>query len=250
MAWNSKTWEEYKLECEAVAPQEITILGYTGEWEGAKTKLRVYCSLHGEQVGTTISSFKSRGRGCRDCGRLAIKTKKEQPLDYYEQEVVSLLKDTKYSYVGLVGDYVGVHSAIRCVCPKHGEWNSTFAKIRLKGSRCNGCAIDFNAERSRKSLTYFEDRCKNKIVPPNILNHLTPQEGLSYKLAMVSATCPVHGVWEEKVESFLARHGGKCPTCKSLVRGRRKTEKMHIEDCRQVLPEGQQIIRKVGKFLG
>lgn len=62
----AKTWEEYKLECEAVAKPGITILGWVGDWKGCYTKLHCHCDKHGEWFSTIIHSFK-RGRGCPGC---------------------------------------------------------------------------------------------------------------------------------------------------------------------------------------
>lgn len=62
----AKTWEEYKVECEAVAKPGIQILGWVGDWKGSKSKLRCSCEEHGEWITTSIYQFKA-GRSCPVC---------------------------------------------------------------------------------------------------------------------------------------------------------------------------------------
>lgn len=63
----AKTWEEYKAECEAIAKEGITVLGFVEPWVGWQTKLICNCEKHGEWGTTNISDFK-QGKSCPKCG--------------------------------------------------------------------------------------------------------------------------------------------------------------------------------------
>lgn len=63
---NSKTWEQYKLECDAAAKEGITVLGFVEPWAGNNTKLICNCEKHGKWQTTSISHFKG-GTSCPKC---------------------------------------------------------------------------------------------------------------------------------------------------------------------------------------
>lgn len=62
----AKTWEQYKAECEAVAKEGVTILGFVEPWVGNRTKLKCFCEKHGQWCTTSIDHFKV-GTSCPVC---------------------------------------------------------------------------------------------------------------------------------------------------------------------------------------
>lgn len=75
-----KSWEEYKAECEAVAKEGITILGFIEPWQGSRTKLKCFCEKHGQWRTTVIHSFKN-GNSCPKCSgeKAAFRGKAQKP---------------------------------------------------------------------------------------------------------------------------------------------------------------------------
>lgn len=69
--WNAKSWEEYLPSIKVVADLKgYTIKGH-GKWRGNKTKLKLFCPLHGEWNSASINGFLT-GNGCPECRRVAF----------------------------------------------------------------------------------------------------------------------------------------------------------------------------------
>ncbi|HBT0444805.1 TPA: hypothetical protein MA058_003461 [Klebsiella pneumoniae] len=88
----AKTWEEYKAECEAVAKDGVTILGFVKPWKGKDTKIICNCQKHGEWNTTTVVNFK-RGASCPIC---ANSSKGQHKKEDIETTVIKFLDSGKF----------------------------------------------------------------------------------------------------------------------------------------------------------
>lgn len=66
--WNE---DQFKIICTREAnKRNITFLGFSGEYKGNKTNLKLECSVHGVWTTTDINHF-LEGRGCKGCKAIA-----------------------------------------------------------------------------------------------------------------------------------------------------------------------------------
>lgn len=135
----AKTWEEYKVECEAVAKTGITILGWVGEWKGALTMLKCCCEVHGVWCTTKINNFKS-GTGCPGCGRNSNLQSLVKTWENYAPKLEELAKIKGYTVTGYL-KWEGSRTKLSLICPYHGEWNSTSISNFLRGHACPKCKV-------------------------------------------------------------------------------------------------------------
>lgn len=145
----AKTWEQYKAECEAVAKPGITVLGWVGEWNGNKTKLKLACELHGEWSTTTITNFIKRGT-CPTCSRLRV-TEKQTPEWEDELKLCEQVKKDGISILGFIPPYTGTKTKLRLCCEEHGEWSTTAIIQFKKGISCPKCGRKTAGEVNSKS---------------------------------------------------------------------------------------------------
>ena len=141
-----KSWEQYKEECQPIAEsKQIQILGWTGEWKGNKTKLKLSCSDHGEWNTTNINDFKN-GRGCPTCARhKSLTWETELPI------LEEIAQKKGYQVLGYVGEWKGVNTKLDLLCHCGNRWQSTIIKTFKRVNGCPQCRIEKVKQASTKS---------------------------------------------------------------------------------------------------
>lgn len=138
-----KSWEQYKEECQPIAEsKQIQILGWTGEWKGNKTKLKLSCPKHGEWNTTNISSFRN-GRGCPACAR-------NKPLTWETELPIleEIAQKRGYQVLGYVGEWKGSYTKLNLLCHCGYRWQSTAITDFKRDGGCPGCRFDSLRKRS------------------------------------------------------------------------------------------------------
>lgn len=143
----AKTWEQYKVECEAVAKPGITVLGWVGEWKGNLTLLHCHCDQHGEWCSTNIGSFKV-GHSCPKCSRDLQSQRSSKVWEEYFPRIKAIADAKGYAIEGH-REWKGYRTKLKLVCPLHGEFNNTSIHNFLSG---NGCPICGRESRGKSQL--------------------------------------------------------------------------------------------------
>lgn len=215
----AKSWEEYKVECQAVAKPGITVLGYVGEWKGSKTKLLCKCEKHGEWDTTNIGHFK-QGKGCPECGIHRTKESRSIPDSVHINEFMN----TGAFHVGTLftRNTERVNSNGWCVywnyiCPICS--NDEYAKAGL----CSGV---FTSTMSSLKEGKLSCRCATnchytKEQWEYRLTSICHERGYIFKgwkgkkwgsLCKFKYICPHHGEQYTSPFSFISKGSG-CPEC-------------------------------------
>lgn len=132
-----KSWEQYKEELTPLAKNcNIQILGYVGEWEGNKTKLKLSCPKHGEWNTTNIGNFRN-GRGCPACAS-------NKPLTWEtELPILEEIAQKKgYQVLGYVGEWKGNKTKLDLLCHCGNRWDTTNIHNFKRGGGCPSCKFD------------------------------------------------------------------------------------------------------------
>ena len=113
------------------------------EYIDSKTKVCIICPEHGEFWQAPAKHL--YGRGCPKCANK--KRKDAQTITYSDfLNKVKKVHNNKY-YYPINNDFDNMHSKIKVICPKHGEFMQ-LAYDHLAGHGCPKCAIlESNAER-------------------------------------------------------------------------------------------------------
>lgn len=110
------TKEQYYILCKRKAVElGYTFIGYTGEWCGFKTKLKLECSKHGIWETTNINSFLSKGSGCSLCKSEATMKPDDVIIESFMRSGV-FLPETKF-WRSLKLDRLGYPSYWNMFCP-------------------------------------------------------------------------------------------------------------------------------------
>lgn len=76
------TKEQYKVLCRRKANElGFEFLSFSGNWNGQKTKMNMFCENHGCWSTTSISSLLHRGNGCTECGDIRTREAKKNDDD-------------------------------------------------------------------------------------------------------------------------------------------------------------------------
>lgn len=144
----AKSWEEYKTECEAVAKEGITVLGFVAPWGESKTKLICQCDKHGEWRSTSINNFKKRG-SCPSCSKMVHRT---ADWEIYKAECELIAKE-EITILGFVEPWQGARTKLICHCEKHGKWETTSISSFKRGYSCPKCKNEKASVRGKTQLT-------------------------------------------------------------------------------------------------
>lgn len=101
---------------------------YLEEYQGAKTKMKIQCLIHGIFEQTPDKHL--QGNGCPRCAGIIRKTKEE-----FINEA-SIIHDNKYNYPG---EYINARTNIAIECPKHGIFFQ-IPDTHLNGTGCPTCS--------------------------------------------------------------------------------------------------------------
>lgn len=178
------------------------------EYVNNSTPITIVCPIHGEFPQRPNNHF--HGNGCPKCSREAQSSRQAMNQDVWIERA-KRVHDDKYDYSKV--KYVNNHTAIRIICPIHGEFLQTPAN-HIKGEGCQACGI------SKKSLSQGE--AKNRILKK--LSHLpyVLVEPFVYngdRDTNVTIHCNLHDntwttSWHQVVYAGTMLSGG-CPGCRT-----------------------------------
>lgn len=113
------------------------------EYKNTRTKVKIICPVHGEFEQVPYDHI--NGFGCAKCGGV-------KKLTTYEfSKRAKELHGNKYNY-SLV-DYKNMHTKVKILCVKHGEFNQT-PHNHLKLAGCPTC----NKSKGEKTISWFLDK--------------------------------------------------------------------------------------------
>lgn len=132
--------EQYTVLCARKATElGYSFLEFEGQWgSGKNTKVRMFCSQHGEWVGGGVSNLINNGRGCPACARAKVEAARRVPLQDRINKINKLCEGTTSSLISAPEDYKHVFERVRMACSVHGEWESSMKKV-TDGKLCPKC---------------------------------------------------------------------------------------------------------------
>ena len=112
--------------------------GWYGEYKRQKTKLRLYCSEHGEWTTTSIDNYtnKKRTSGCPSCGKVKYTLSLRKSLEDFVLQAETI-HGQRYDYSSTA--YTNSSKMVSIRCKHHGYFEQLPAN-HLKGSGCPLCA--------------------------------------------------------------------------------------------------------------
>lgn len=167
--------------------------------------------------------------------------------------------------LGWVGEWEGINTKLRCICPDHGIWESTSIAGIKRGNGCPSCA---NASRSKsistakkgkpskliKGWEHYEAECKVLTdSKTTVLGYVGEWQGVATRLRL---HCSLHGEWcTTRIDNF--KNGAGCPSCGYITRASKtrasKTRKGWQEykaECEAIAKPGIKILGWVGEWKG
>ncbi|ECK3406245.1 hypothetical protein FRH79_19395 [Salmonella enterica] len=108
-------------------------------FDGIYTKVSLTCKTCNHDWATTTIANLRRGKGCPNCKKISLSTKKTVSLSSFEDDL-NKLEDLKgYTYCGVVGEWKGIFaSRVKFSCENKKEWVVN-ANLVLRGRRCPCC---------------------------------------------------------------------------------------------------------------
>lgn len=175
------------------------------------SRIVVVCSIHGESSPLPLEAILYRRRvGCTCLVESHIpsdplKFKKKRSLEDIQERVSVLYSKEEYKVMERVT--INRRSALRCVCPVHGEFTVDMNRMLANKQSCPGCGE--LVRRKNLSLTHeqFIDRLPLHIKESYDLTH-TKYVGA---LKDVTVRCRVHG--DFNINAFSLSKGAGCKRC-------------------------------------
>ena len=145
-------------------------------YSGARTKVTIICSDHGEF--TQIPNSHLRGAGCPVC---SVETSRATKEEFIER--ANLIHNNKYQYGKI--NYINTATKVNITCPEHGDFTQT-PNSHLSGSGCYSCGRDCLKLTKEEFIERANLIHNNRYTYPN-LNYINIR-------TKVTITCSVHGI--------------------------------------------------------
>ena len=167
----------------------------------SKQKVVITCTKHGDFEQTPNSHL--AGQGCRKCGKESMGKKQTLSKDQFLKKAKSVHGD-KYDY-SLV-DYVGVDTAVKIVCSKHGVFNQK-PHEHMIGRDCLDCGNETSGIARTRTTSYFIE--KAHLVHGDRYDYSKSEyKGVSDKISII---CSKHGEFTQVAGYHM--QGAGCPSC-------------------------------------
>jgi len=177
-------------------------------WNGAKSKIPIWCNEHREFFTQLAANHRSLGQGCPKCGKQTYKDKRRH------SDPVALFRDVHgdaYDYSQV--RYVNNHTPVAILCSAHGLFEQKPA-AHLRGAGCPECwkrrKMAFAKDRTADYRLTFAQRAA-KVHDGRYALLTVPTDSHD----IVRLHCPKHGDFEQKAYSHLLGHG--CPACGKIT---------------------------------
>ena len=183
-------------------------------YKGAKNKVIINCSEHGEFLQSPSKHLNSLG--CKKCS----KTHRYTTDEIIEQ--FRLIHGEKYDYTKV--QYIASSQKVTIICPKHGEFKQT-PNHHTNGKGCKKCGAEKTADSRRKSSQ-------------EIIKQFTAVHGNKYDYSKldyinskfkVDIICSLHGSFFQLPSEH--KSGSGCPKC----------SKVHRYTSKEIIKEFQKI---------
>ena len=169
---------------------------------GFQDLLTIICPMHGE-FQITYQILRNAKIPCDKCCML----QKDDIIKYIQNTFI----DTDYDF-SLVPDYFRSTTKFTIICPKHGEFETSYIQITHNFNKnrlcvCNEC----NKERVNEK---FLNEFKKKASEVHYGFYDYSKSEYNGSLNLITIICPIHGEFQQQVNSHL--HGNGCPACGEL----------------------------------
>jgi hypothetical protein len=177
-------------------------------WNGSKSKIPIWCDVHGKFFTQLAANHRALGQGCPDCGKKTYQEKRRSKgfIDAFEKA-----HGQTYDYSEV--EYINSKTPVRIICRKHGPFMQK-PNSHLSGHGCPACWEDrrqgFARNRNEDYVANYAARAKE--VHNNRYEILsTPKNAHD----LVAFNCPDHGPFLQKAYSHLQGIG--CPVCGKIT---------------------------------
>lgn len=176
------------------------------EYVNNSTKINIKCNSCGNTIYLTPSHH-LRGQGCKPCSMKQFADKQRFTKEDFIARSIEV-HGNKYNY-SLV-DYINKETKVKIICHIHGVFEQKPANHWRYG--CNQCGYDNS--RRKQSLTFDTVKERADFIHNNKYDYsLTSFDNIREKVKII---CPIHGVFEQKLENHISRGDG-CPKCASHI---------------------------------
>lgn len=174
--------------------------GWYGEYKRQKTKLRLYCSEHGEWTTTSIDNYtnKKRTSGCPECSSRSGKEKLRGTAKTFIEMAKNKHGD-KYGYSNV--DYKNNRLKVSIDCPLHGPFMQA-PKEHLSGKGCPLCGGSYKGN---------TDTFIKKAIEKHGEKYDYGRVKYTKSNRKVEILCSEHGPFKQTPSSHL--NGNGCPSC-------------------------------------
>lgn len=175
------------------------------EYKNNVTKVPIICSVHGEFWQAPANHLK--GAGCPKCALEGLKKPKVSKEEFIRKSMD--VHYGKYCYSDVL--YRGMHTKVKIICPKHGEFWQLPAN-HVIGQGCPKCGDESTATKKMMTGEEFIIRCRDAHNGKYTYNKLS-YKGISHDIIV---TCPKHGDFCINAAAHLySKHG--CPKCSNQI---------------------------------
>lgn len=131
------------------------------------------------------------------------------------KERANIIHNGKYDYSK--SEYKNAHTEVCIICPEHGEFYQT-PHSHLNGRGCKKCGLEKSRQNKYHNTEEFIKKAK-EIHGDKYDYSLVDYKGCKMDVAII---CPKHGVFLQKPNKHLCKHG--CPKCANENRSKLKTK--------------------------
>lgn len=181
-------------------------------YQGARDKLLVICSEHGEFEQVAFIHLRAKPtEACLQCSYARRGERHQLSLDEFMQKAAQVHQG-RYDYSRIFSDFSGANKAVFIVCTEHGPFKQTPIS-HLRGNGCNHCTKERLAVNFRKSTNEFV------VAARRIHCDLYDYSKVDYKGAFDNVTiiCAIDGPFVQSPTSHLSGTG--CPRCSRRSQG-------------------------------
>lgn len=190
-------------------------------WNGSKSKIPIWCTVHEEFFTQLAANHRSLGQGCPKCGKQTYKDKRknQDPVAQFRAKHGDL-----YDYSRV--DYTNNHTPVEIVCTLHGP----FMQKPLRHASGDGCPKCWQ----RRKLAFAKDRTA-EYKTTYAVRAAKVHDGKYAVLSLPEHShddakflCPKHGEFTQKAHVHLLGHG--CPICGKTVSQAQRDVAAFIEE--------------------
>lgn len=174
----------------------------------------IYCKEHGFFQQTP--KCHKRGMNCTECSKKIKNIKNTlhnkncktiNELVTSEIEKAKEIHNNKYNYT-LVKFIYGIWPKVSIICPIHGIYEKNIYHHNNKKAGCQKCSKIININSSKLTKENIVERCSKIFNNYYTYDKLFNDNNVNYKVII---TCPIHGDFEQKLDSHLKGNG--CSRC-------------------------------------